>query len=628
MSVAVNFNDARANRNGGAFSFDHYRGRMMALLIVLAIAVLGLIARAVQLQLVSQDFYEDQGKARFTRVAKLAAHRGAIFDRNGETLAVSTPVDTVWVNPRELQTATGQYKRLAEALNRDVTWLTQRVSSNLDREFLYLVRHMRPDDAAQVKALKIPGVYLQREYRRYYPAGEVTGHILGFTSVDDGGQEGLELAYDHTLAGEEGRKRVIRDLKGNTVEDIESISAARPGADLTTSIDLRIQYLAYRELKAAVAQHHAQSGSIVVIDIDTGEVLAMVNQPSFNPNDREQLEARNYKNRAATDIYEPGSSIKPFIAAAGIMSGRYNQNTVIDTSPGFVQVGLKRIPDEHNNGAISLTTVIAKSSNVGMTKMALTLTREQMWDALNAFGFGRVTGSGYPGESAGSLALPSQWHTIEQATISYGYGLSVTPLQLAHAYAVLGGYGVDRPVSLRRIDTPVAGQRVIEDRVARELLSMMEHVVTQQGATGGRAALDGYRVAGKTGTAHKAVNGSYDTEHFRATFGGVVPASNPRLAAIVMIDDPLGTDHTGGQVSAPVFANVMAGALRLMGVPADNIDSIPEARRDNTLLQASIAPAAPITRAASNEVVGKANKKAPVKAPVRVVDGKVQATAR
>jgi len=596
MSALLSFNDARSNRSGG-FSFAHYRGRMVAVLIVLLFAIAGLIVRAVQLQLVSRDFYEDQGKARSTRVAKLAAHRGAILDRNGEPLAVSTPVDTVWVNPQELGTATGQYKRLAEALNRDVNWLEQRVSSNLDREFLYLVRGMRPDDAAQVKALDIPGVYLQREYRRYYPAGEVTGHVLGFTNIDDGGQEGLELAYDQTLAGEEGKKRVLRDLKGNTVEDIESIRPARPGSDLVTSIDLRIQYLAYRELKTAIARHHAQSGSMVVVDIDTGEVLAIVNQPGFNPNDREQLDARSYKNRAATDIFEPGSSIKPFVAAAGVATGRFAANTIIDTSPGFVQVGYKRIPDTHNNGAISLTTVIAKSSNVGMTKMALTLTHEQMWQTLDAFGFGHVTGSGYPGEAAGTLASPGQWHTLEQATMSYGYGLTVTPLQLAHAYAVLGAYGIDRPISLRRIDAPVEGQRAIDERVARELLSMMEHVVTQEGATGARAALDGYRVAGKTGTAWKAANGTYDTEHFRATFGGVVPASNPKLAAIVMIDDPLGTDHTGGQVSAPVFANVMAAALRLLGIPADNLDSIPEARRDNTLLEANAAPVfAPITR--------------------------------
>jgi len=602
MSGSVGYSDARRMRaTSGAFTFDGFRSRMVVLSVVLLLAFVGLVARAAHLQLIEQDFYEKQGKARFTRVTKIASHRGAILDRNGEPLAVSTPVDTVWVNPKELEMSPAEYKRLAEALQRDATWLTQRISSNLDRDFLYLVRQMNPKNAAQVKALNIPGVYLQREYRRFYPAGEVTGHILGFTNIDDVGQEGLELAYNHMLAGEEGRKRVLRDLKGNTVEDIESIRPARPGSDLIASVDLRIQYLAYRELKAAVARHRAQSGSVVVIDVDSGEVLAMVNQPQFNPNDRDPPDVRSYKNRAATDIFEPGSSIKPFVAAAGVALGRYSGDTIIDTSPGYVQVGLKRIPDKHNLGPISLTTVIAQSSNVGMTKLALTLKPDQMWQTLGSFGFGRVTGSGYPGESAGMLAPPSQWRTLEQATMSYGYGLSVTALQLAHAYAVLGSGGIDRPVSLRRVDETPSGARVIEDHVAREMLRMMEHVVMQQGGTGSRAALDGYRVAGKTGTAWKAKIGSagYDTDRYVATFGGVVPASKPKLAAIVVIDDPTGGDFYGGEVAAPVYANVMAGALRLLGIPADNLDSIPDERRDTTLMIASdTPPSAPISREA------------------------------
>ncbi len=602
MSGAMKFSDLRDSRSAhGSFSFDHYRGRMLVILAVLALATAGLIARAVQLQLVSQEFYEDQGKARYTRVTKLAAHRGAILDRNGEPLAVSTPVDTIWVNPKELHTATDQYRRLAEALNRDSAWLTQRVSSNLDREFLYLVRGMRPDDAAQVKALKIPGVYLQREYRRYYPAGEVTGHVLGFTNIEDGGQEGLERAFDHVLAGEEGKKRVIRDLKGNTVEDIESISAARPGADLTTSIDLRIQYLAYRELKAAMAKHHAQSGSIVVIDVDTGEVLAMVNQPGFNPNDREQLDARSYKNRAATDIFEPGSSIKPFIVAAALETGRYHGNTVIDTSPGYIRVGIKTFNDERNLGAAPLTTLLAKSSNVGLAKIALSLEPAKMWGMLAAFGFGAVSGSGFPGESAGMLDNYARWRQINIATISHGNGIAVTPLQLGHAYAILGAGGISRPISLRRLDAPEPGTRVISESVAHELLGVMESVVSEEG-TGSRAALIGYRVAGKTGTAWKPEqNGGYSGEHYIATFGGVVPVSSPKLAAIVMIDDPEGKAYHGGDVAAPVFANVMAGALRLLGVPADNIDSIPEERRDNTLLQAEATLVAPIVRARARD---------------------------
>ena len=362
-----------------SFSQDQFRGRLRFVLGALTLIAAGLVARAVDLQVLDDGFLEGQGDARYTRIAKLSANRGGIYDRNGESLAASTPVDTVWACPPEVMRAADQIPLLAEALNRDKKWLTQVITSNLDREFVYLVRHMRPSDAAQVAELKIPGVYLLREYQRFYPAGEVTGHLLGFTKkYDDIGQEGLELAYDRWLGAEAGKKRVIQDRYGRTVEDVESISAARPGEDLITSIDLRIQYLAYRELKAAVQEHKAKAGSVVVLDIETGEVLAMVNQPAYNPNDRDQVAASRYRNRAATDIFEPGSSIKPFIAAAGIASGRYHPDTIIDTSPGFVRVGVKTIPDKHNLGAISLTTVLAKSSNVGMTKMAMTLSPQSM----------------------------------------------------------------------------------------------------------------------------------------------------------------------------------------------------------------------------------------------------------
>jgi cell division protein FtsI (penicillin-binding protein 3) len=549
--------------------------------VLIAVA---LVARAVDLQLLDEGFLEGQGDARFTRVAKLSAIRGGIYDRNGEPLAASTPVDTVWANPPEVMSAADQIPRLAEALNRDKKWLTQVITSNLDREFVYLVRHMRPSDATQVAELKIPGIYLLREYQRFYPAGEVTGHLLGFTKkYDDIGQEGLELAYDRWLGAQAGAKRVIQDRYGRTVEDVESIRAPRPGEDLITSIDLRIQYLAYRELKAAVHEHQAKGGSVVVLDIDTGEVLAMVNQPAYNPNDRDQVAASRYRNRAATDIFEPGSSIKPFTAAAGIASGRFHPSTIIDTSPGLVRVGSKPITDKHNLGPISLTTVIAKSSNVGMTKMAMTLAPQSMHTMLRAFGFGEVTGSGFPGESAGLLYDASHWRKIEQATISYGYGLSVTPLQLARAYSILGAGGIRRPVTLRRVEGAVPGERVVDARVAQQMLTMMESVVSQDGATGYRAALVGYRVAGKTGTAWTADAGGYSSDRYKASFGGVVPASHPRLAAIVVIDEPGGRQFYGGDVAAPVFANVMAGALRLLGVPPDGLDRVPA----TTLVQAS-----------------------------------------
>jgi cell division protein FtsI (penicillin-binding protein 3) len=575
------------NEGNRSFSQEQFRSRLRLVLGMLVLIAVALVARAVDLQVLDEGFLEGQGDARFTRVAKLSAIRGGIYDRNGEPLAASTPVDTVWANPPEVMSAADQIPRLAEALNRDKKWLTQVITSNLDREFVYLVRHMRPSDAAQVAELKIPGVYLLREYQRFYPAGEVTGHLLGFTKkYDDIGQEGLELAYDRWLGAQAGAKRVIQDRYGRTVEDVESIRAPRPGEDLITSIDLRIQYLAYRELKAAVHEHQAKGGSVVVLDIDTGEVLAMVNQPAYNPNDRDQVAASRYRNRAATDIFEPGSSIKPFTAAAGIASGRFHPNTIIDTSPGFVRVGIKNIPDKHNLGPISLTTVIAKSSNVGMTKMAMTLAPQSMHQMLRAFGFGEVSGSGFPGESAGLLYDATHWRKIEQATISYGYGLSVTPLQLARAYAVLGASGIRRPVTLRRVEGPVVGERVLDARIAQELLKMMESVVSQDGATGYRAALVGYRVAGKTGTAWTADAGGYSSDRYKASFGGVVPASHPRLAAIVVIDEPGGKQFYGGDVAAPVFANVMAGALRLLGVPPDGLDRVPA----TTLVQASRAP--------------------------------------
>src|SRR5690606_34154025 len=357
-----------------AFSQEQFRARVRFVLVLLVLTALTLLARAVQLQFVEQDFLEKQGDARYTRIAKISAVRGSIYDRNGEALAASTPVDSVWASPPELIRAADQFPRLAEALNRDKKWLEQLVTSNLNREFIYLVRHMRPSDAQQVAELKIPGVYLLREYQRFYPAGEVTGHVLGFTKkYDDIGQEGLELAYDHSLGAEPGAKRVIQDRYGRTVEGIESIRPPRPGAPLITSIDLRIQYLAYRELKAAVQQHNAKAGSVVVLDVDTGEVLAMANQPAYNPNDRDQVSPARYRNRAATDMFEPGSSIKPFIAAAALASGRYHSDSIIDASPGFVKVGVNTFRDRTNLGPVSLTTIISKSSNVGMAKLALSL---------------------------------------------------------------------------------------------------------------------------------------------------------------------------------------------------------------------------------------------------------------
>jgi cell division protein FtsI (penicillin-binding protein 3) len=448
---------------------------------------------------------------------------------------------------------------------------------------------MPPEQAAHIKALGIPGVYLLREYKRYYPAGEVAGHVVGFTTIDDKGQEGLELGFDQLLNGEDGAKRVIQDMQGRYVENVESIRAPRPGRDLTTSIDLRIQYLAYRELKAAMQEYQARAGSIIVVDVDTGEVLAMVNQPSYNPNDRDQLKPDLYRNRAATDIFEPGSSIKPFIMAAALASGQYRPDSVVDTSPGFLKVGTKVFEDEHNLGAVDLATILAKSSNVGTAKVALSLQPEQIWGTLTNLGLGQVTGSSYPGESAGMLSNYSHWRPIGIATLSHGYGLSVTPLQLAHAYATLGAGGVKRPLTFERVTGPVAGDQVLDPKVARELVQLMEQVV-EKGGTATRASLIGYRVSGKTGTAFKSIAGGYSTDRIMAVFAGLVPASHPKLATVVVIDEPSRDVHEiggvlaqGGTVAAPVFASVMSGALRLMDVPPDDLQNVPAA----TLVQAS-----------------------------------------
>jgi cell division protein FtsI (penicillin-binding protein 3) len=550
----------------------------------LLIGACALVLRAIDLQVTKHGFLAEQGAERFMRNARIPAHRGAIVDRFGEPLAVSTPVDTVWANPSELAAAPDQLPRLAKVLVRDREWLTRRVTSNLESQYLVLARQLQPDEAARVKALAIPGVYLQREYRRYYPAGEVTGHLLGFTGADDQGQEGLELAFEQKLAGEDGAKRVIQDRLGRVVENVDSVKAARPGEELATSVDLRIQYLAYRELKGAIREFQARAGSVVVIDVRTGEVLAMVNQPSFNPNDRTQFEVARYRNRAATDIFEPGSSIKPFIVATGLASGRFKPDSVVDTNPGFIKVGIKVIEDHHNLGAIDLATILAKSSNVGMAHLALALDRSAIWNTLNTLGFGQVSATGFPGESAGLLTHYSHWRDLSVATLAYGYGMSLTPLQLAQAYATLGALGVRRPLTFRRQDGPVAGQRVLDPQVCRDVIHLLESVVTPDG-TGMHAAVRGYRVAGKTGTAWKSTVGGYSTDKYMAVFGGLVPAAAPRLAAVVVIDEPGGGKYYGGDVAAPVFAAVMAGALRLLAVPPDDLSNVPSA----TLVQA-VAP--------------------------------------
>jgi cell division protein FtsI (penicillin-binding protein 3) len=557
-------------RRDGEIEFDprQFRARARLLAGVLALTALVLVGRSMQLQVFDRQFIERQADIRHARTARMEAHRGAILDRFGEPLAVSSPVDTVFVNPPEFAEAGEGIARLARALKLNRQWLGQRVTSNLDRDFLYVARHIDPDKAAEVRALGIPGVYIQREYKRFYPNAEVTGHLLGFTNLDEAGLEGLEFAYNRSLAGIDGAKRVLVNGRAQVIQNVEVLKAPVEGEDLVTSIDLRIQYLAYRELKAAIREHRASSGTVIVLDIATGEVLAMVNQPSFNPNDRTQYEVYRYRNRAVTDIFEPGSSIKPIVAAAALASGRYSATSVIDASP--FKVGARVIRDHHDLGTIDMGEAIARSSNVALAKVALSLDKDQMHDALRDLGFGKVTESGFPGESAGLLSSTSNWKSINVATMAYGYGLSVTPLQLAQAYATIGAFGIHRPVTFRRVDAAPAGERTIPARVARDLLGLLEGAVTPAG-TGAKAAVPGYRVAGKTGTAWKAIPGGYSKDRYLATFGGVVPATAPRLAVLVMVDEPEGAFYYGGDVAAPVFSAVASGALRLMSVAPDDL---------------------------------------------------------
>ena len=555
--------------------------RAVLIMVFFAIAVTSLIARAVHLQVFNTEFLTRQADSRHLRTEKITAHRGSITDRNGEPLAISTPVDSVWANPAELAAAVDRVPVLAQTLGVDSQLLMRRITRSMDKEFLYLKRHLNPEQAHRVMALKLPGVNVLREYRRFYPAGEVTGHLVGFTSVDDNGQEGLELAFNHWLAGESGAKRVLKDRLGRSVENVASIQPSRPGKDLRASIDLRLQYLAYRALKGAIQKHRADSGSIVILDIKSGEVLAVVNQPTYNPNDRAQYSAERYRNRAITDIFEPGSSIKPLVMAAALESGAFQPGTLIDTAPGYINVGAKRIADDTVLGRVSLTTILARSSNVGATKVAMSLEADQLWGTMANFGLGDLTTSGFPGESAGLLTHYNHWQEISQATLAYGYGLSVTPLQLAHAYSTIGSDGLLRPISLVATERPKDGKQVIAVETALAVRRMLEEVI-RPGGTGTKAAVAGYRVAGKTGTSWKFAAGGYSQDKYISIFAGLAPASDPRLAAVVVIDEPRGDFYYGSDVAAPVFAEVMTESLRLMAVPPDALP----ARDPGSVMQA------------------------------------------
>ena len=544
--------------------FPPWRSRL--LLVVLVGWFVALMVRALYLQGLNNDFLQAKGESRYSRVIALSSTRGMIVDRNNEPLAISTPVESVAASPGDVQLGAAEAAKLARLVGIDVAELERRLNDP-KREFVYLKRQLPPEEAAKIVQLNIPGIFLQREYRRYYPHGEVTAHLIGFTDIDEKGQEALELAFEKDLTGKAGSRRVIKDRRGHIVEDVESIRQPQDGAKLQLSIDTRVQYLAYRELKAAVAEQRAKAGGIVVLDVRTGEILAMANVPSYNPNNRTKPEPAKMRNRAVTDLFEPGSTLKPFTAAAALEAGKFRPESIINTAPGHMMIGKRTIHDAHPHGALSVTQVIQKSSNVGAAKMALALPAEELWSLFNRVGFGAVPASGFPGEVSGVLRAYASWKPIEQATMSYGHGISVSLLQLARAYTIFARDGETVPLTLVKRESPAEMQRVLAPETARAVRGMLELAV-QPGGTAPRAQIIGYRVGGKTGTAHKLEGGFYAKKYI-SSFVGFAPASNPRVIVAVMIDEPSAGVYYGGTVAAPVFSRVMADTLRLLSIAPD-----------------------------------------------------------
>ena len=575
LSRFIKTGDGHAKKPRKRAQFD-LRLRLMLVGGALGLGAVALVGRAVDLQLIDNAFYQQKADARFRREMPIPASRGMITDRNGEPLAISSPVESLWINPQELSKHPDRIPELAQATGLPADELSRTVSQRADKEFMYVPRHRRisPVAAKRVLDLGIPGVFSQREYRRFYPQGEAVSHVLGFTNIDDRGQEGIELAFDEWLAGKPGAQNVIRDRHGRIVEHVNLVRAAEAGKDLVLSIDRRIQFLAHRELRRALEETGASAGSIVVLEVATGEVLAMANLPTYN-NNRVTGENRDaHRNRAVTDLLEPGSTMKPITVAAALEKGVITPNSTFNTSPGWIPNGRYRTTDFRNYGVLDTTGIITKSSNVGSSMIVHKLEDRYFYDFIRNMGYGHSTGSGFPGEAAGLLADPSRWSGTDKQVMSYGYNMAVTPLQIAHAYATFGNHGVALPPTFVKGGAG-EGQRVLSANVADEVVRMMQ-TVTEPGGTGTRAAILGYHVAGKSGTARKATGGSY-ARRYLAFFAGLVPVENPRFAMAVVIDDPDtskgGSTYGGGYVSAPVFQRVMDGALRLMDVPPDDIDT-------------------------------------------------------
>jgi cell division protein FtsI (penicillin-binding protein 3) len=549
-------------------------GRLWVIVIILSVIALGLVGRLIDLTVINRQFLQDQGNARTLRNLTIPAHRGMILDRQGEPLAISTPVDAAWIDPTAFNPTAVQLKSLSRLLHLSSQTIQEQSARAGDKEFIYLKRGLNPNLGRQIKTLKIPGLFLQSQYHRYYPEGPVMAHVLGLTNVDDEGQEGLELAFNNWLEGESGLKKVIKDRLGHVIAEVRSIREPKPGHDLQLSIDKRIQYIAYRELKTGVEKYNADSGSAVLLNVQTGEILAMVNWPSYNPNDRLNTQDGHYRNRALTDLFEPGSTIKSFSMASVLASGLFTPSSEIDTSPGWMIVAGKRIADEHNNGILDLTKILQISSNVGMSKLVLSLPPNNLWNTLHDVGFGQVSHSGFPGERMGSLPHFQVWNPFVLATLSFGYGLSVTALQLAQAYAVLAHQGIKIPVTFLKLQgDPPQGQKVIDPGVARKVLDMLESVLTQ-GGTAPLARVPGYRVTGKTGTARIVGPEGYEKHHYNSIFIGIAPASQPRLVLAVVLHDPKGHFYYGGYTAGPIFSHIMGSTLHLLNVPPDDLASL------------------------------------------------------
>ncbi|MEN5303744.1 MULTISPECIES: penicillin-binding protein 2 [unclassified Pseudomonas] len=551
-----------------------YPWRFRVVIGLLALMVGAICWRIIDLQVVDRDFLKGQGDARSLRHIPIPAHRGLITDRNGEPLAVSTPVTTLWANPKEMQVAKDRWPQLAAALGQNAQQLTERLTQQASKEFIYLVRGLTPEQGQHVLDLKVPGVYGLEEFRRFYPAGDVTAHMVGFTDLDDHGREGVELAYDEWLAGVPGKRQVIKDRRGRLIKDIQVTKNAKAGKTLALSIDLRLQYLATRELRNAIAEQDAKAGSLVIMDVKTGEVLAMVNQPTYNPNNRRSMFPAAMRNRAIIDVFEPGSTVKPISMSAALQSGRWKPTDKVEVYPGSLQIGRYTIKDvsKSEGPILDLTGILINSSNVGMSKIAFDIGGEAIYRVMSQVGLGQYTGLGFPGERVGNLPNHREWRKAETATLSYGYGVSVTALQLVHAYAALANDGKMVPLSILKVDKAPEAVQAIPKETAETIQGMLQQVIEAPRGVF-RAQVPFYHVAGKSGTARKATVGSkgYTENAYRSLFAGFGPMSDPRYAIVVVIDEPGKGGYFGGLVSAPVFSKVMSGTLRLMNVPPDNL---------------------------------------------------------